>query len=125
MKALVKLAAGAQIGHGVTVDFEASRELGQPMIVVRMATSVGAAPLLDRLSKRERQVAALVADGLSNKQIAGRLFISPATVKDHVHNILSSTGLPNRAAVASAYRGHPPAETPVPRNGPSSHGTPQ
>jgi DNA-binding NarL/FixJ family response regulator len=54
---------------------------------------------------REREVAALVAEGLSNKQIAARLFISLATVKDHVHRILKKTGLPNRAAVAAACVG--------------------
>jgi non-specific serine/threonine protein kinase len=57
------------------------------------------------LSRREHEVAALVANGLSNKQIAGRLFISLATVKDHVHRILKKTNLPNRAAVAAAYVG--------------------
>ncbi|MCH7993464.1 MAG: response regulator transcription factor [Planctomycetes bacterium] len=58
------------------------------------------------LSKREREVAALVANGLSNKEIAKQLFISPATVKDHVHNILTTSGLANRTAIAAAYRGH-------------------
>ena len=108
MQELVRLADEAGIGAGVTVDFEASRVLGDPMIVVRMDQRDRPASCLDQLSKREREVAALVADGLANKQIAKALHISLATVKDHVHRILSRSGLSNRAAIASAYRGHPP-----------------
>jgi DNA-binding NarL/FixJ family response regulator len=47
-----------------------------------------------------------VAAGLSNKKIAGKLFISLATVKDHVHRILAKTSLPNRAAIAAAWCKH-------------------
>ena len=109
MQELVRLADEAGIGAGVTVDFEASRVLGDPMIVVRMNEPDRPASCLAQLSKREREVAALVADGLANKEIAKALHISLATVKDHVHRILSRSGLSNRAAIASAYRGHPPA----------------
>ncbi len=108
MGELVRLARDVQLDAGVTVDFLASRELGQPMIVLRSNAPVAAGPCLAGLSPRERQVAALLADGLSNKQIARRLFISLATVKDHVHRILVKTGLSNRAAVAAAHtRGAP------------------
>ncbi len=106
MEDLVKLAGDVGLGAGITVDFEASRELGQPMVVLRTAAAPKLAACLERLSKREREVAALVADGLSNKEIAKQLFISLATVKDHVHNILTTSGLANRTAIAAAYRGH-------------------
>jgi non-specific serine/threonine protein kinase len=53
------------------------------------------------LGKRELEVARLVADGLSNKQIAARLFISDRTVATHVGNILNKLGLNSRAQVAS------------------------
>jgi DNA-binding NarL/FixJ family response regulator len=59
---------------------------------------------LEGLSKRENQVCALIAQGKSNKQIAARLLIALATLKDHVHKILRKTGYPNRAALAVAYR---------------------
>jgi ATP/maltotriose-dependent transcriptional regulator MalT len=64
-----------------------------------VATSDGAkgAPL----GKRELEVARLVADGLSNKQIAARLFISDRTAATHVGNILNKLGLNSRAQVAS------------------------
>lgn len=57
------------------------------------------------LSSRELEVAELMADGLTNRQIARALFISVATTKDHVHAVLSKSGLANRAAVASAWHG--------------------
>jgi two-component system, NarL family, nitrate/nitrite response regulator NarL len=48
------------------------------------------------LTPREREIASLIADGLSNKQIARRLSIEPATVKNHVHNILKKLGVSRR-----------------------------
>jgi DNA-binding NarL/FixJ family response regulator len=53
------------------------------------------------LGKREAQVARLVADGLSNKQIGARLFISEHTVDSHVRNILTKLGFNSRAQVAA------------------------
>ena len=53
------------------------------------------------LGNREREVARLIADGLSNKQIAARLFISERTVATHVGNILNKLGFNSRAQVAS------------------------
>ena len=60
-------------------------------------------PLFDVLTDREREVAALVASGLGNRQIAETLFISVGTVKDHVHAILSKTDSPSRSAVAARW----------------------
>jgi DNA-binding NarL/FixJ family response regulator len=57
------------------------------------------------LTPREREVAALVAVGLTNRTIAHRLFISVATTKDHVHAILTKTGCETRAEVAAAWHG--------------------
>jgi len=45
-----------------------------------------------------------MAEGLTNAQIAGRLVVTEATFKDHVHRVLSKTGLGSRAAVAAAWR---------------------
>ena len=58
-----------------------------------------ARPQSSRLTDREREVASMVGDGLSNKEIAGMLRISPATVKNHVHNILDKLDLPSRSAI--------------------------
>jgi pimeloyl-ACP methyl ester carboxylesterase/DNA-binding CsgD family transcriptional regulator len=57
---------------------------------------------LGELSAREREVLGLVAQGLSDAQIAERLVISPHTVHRHVANILAKLGLPTRAAAAAA-----------------------
>jgi NarL family two-component system response regulator LiaR len=57
------------------------------------------------LNERERQVLALLAQGLSNKEIAERLFLSLATVKYHVRLLLSKLGASSRAeAVALAWQ---------------------
>jgi two-component system, NarL family, nitrate/nitrite response regulator NarL len=53
------------------------------------------------LTERERQVADLVARGCSNKEIARSLEIGPATVKNHVHNILDKLSVGRRAAIAT------------------------
>ncbi len=56
-----------------------------------------------RLTEREREVMMLVASGLKSGDIAGQLFLSPETVKSHVHNALSKLGAHTRAhAVAIA-----------------------
>jgi DNA-binding CsgD family transcriptional regulator len=59
---------------------------------------------LDRLgiTRREREVLALVADGRTNRQIAERLFISDRTASVHVSNILGKLGVANRAEAAVA-----------------------
>jgi len=63
-------------------------------------------PRFESLSERQYEVATLVAAGFSNRQIADTLFISPATVKDHVHAILRRTDLASRAEVAACWYGH-------------------
>jgi DNA-binding NarL/FixJ family response regulator len=61
-------------------------------------------PVLAELTEREREITRLVAEGLTNSEIAGRLVISPLTAKTHVSNILRKLGCRDRAAlVALAY----------------------
>lgn len=61
-------------------------------------------PGLD-LTEREHEVLALMVEGLNNTQIAGRLTVSPSTVKSHVSNILSKLGVASRTeAVTLALR---------------------
>jgi DNA-binding NarL/FixJ family response regulator len=61
-------------------------------------------PGLDRLTEREREVLALVAQGLSNDEIAGRLYLSPLTTKTHVSHIMTKLAARDRAQlVVIAY----------------------
>lgn len=56
------------------------------------------------LTARERQIAALIAEGLSNKEIAGRLYIEVTTVKNHVHNILEKLQVSRRGEAVARLR---------------------
>jgi DNA-binding NarL/FixJ family response regulator len=59
---------------------------------------------IDALTDREREVTGLVAAGLSNEEIAGRLFLSPATAKTHVNRAMTKLGVRDRAQlVVFAY----------------------
>jgi two-component system, NarL family, nitrate/nitrite response regulator NarL len=62
------------------------------------------ASALDTLTRREREVIELVGHGLSNRQIADRLYIQVATVKSHVHSILTKLGLDRRTEVVALLR---------------------
>ena len=102
---VVRLASALHDQHGITVDFAATPDLGQPLVVVRLPAGPSAAAPGDRLvglTPREREIAALVAAGLSNKQIAAQLHLTLGTVKHYVHQILDKTGLPGRVAIATA-----------------------
>jgi DNA-binding NarL/FixJ family response regulator len=59
-----------------------------------------------RMTKRERQITDLIAEGMSNKEIAQRLNIALYTVKSHVHNILEKLALHTRLQIAAhAHKG--------------------
>lgn len=93
----------------VEAVLEAGR--GEPRIAPRMASrmlaELSGAPAsgrldpLGELSEREREVLALLADGLRNREIAERLVVSEATVKTHVRHVLEKLRLRNRAEAAA------------------------
>jgi NarL family two-component system response regulator LiaR len=59
------------------------------------------------LTEREREVLTLMVEGLNNTQIAGKLMVSPSTIKSHVSNILAKLGVTSRTeAVTLALRNH-------------------
>ena len=78
--------------------------------MVVLGTDATAPPLL---TPREAEVVALVDRGLSNKQIAQRLHIGTATVKNHVHNILEKLHVSRRAEAAAQMRAQRSARPPM------------
>ncbi len=81
-----------RITRRLIAEFAARRDPSQPPAA------------LGDLTDREREILRLVARGLSNAEIAGRLVISPLTAKTHVSNVLRKLGCHDRAAlVALAY----------------------
>jgi DNA-binding NarL/FixJ family response regulator len=57
-----------------------------------------------RMTKREREIIPLIADGLSNKEIAQRLNVATYTVKSHVHNTLEKLALHSRLQIATFFQ---------------------
>jgi len=63
------------------------------------------APAGRTLTPQESEIARLAASGLRNKQIGERLFLSPGTVKFHLHHVFSKLGIGSRAALSDALAG--------------------
>jgi DNA-binding NarL/FixJ family response regulator len=84
-----------------------------PQVQQRLLSAASGTPSLspspaappDGLTTRELEVLRLIASGLSNREIAGQLYVSEATVKSHINRIFAKTGVRDRAqAVQYAYR---------------------
>ncbi len=87
--------------------------------IVDQAVANSTAAVLEsvQMTKREREITTLIAEGLSNKEIAQRLNIATYTVKSHVHNILEKLALHSRLQIAAhahksgaLHRPSPPPE---------------
>lgn len=63
----------------------------------------GKIDVFKELSSREKEIVALIADGLSNTQIAEKLFLADGTVRNHISTILEKTGLEHRTQIAVQY----------------------
>jgi DNA-binding NarL/FixJ family response regulator len=83
----------------------APRMAGRLLAEMRAARGRPPEPLED-LSAREREVLALLAEGLRNREIAERLVVSEATVKTHVRHVLEKLRLRNRAEAAAFAARH-------------------
>ena len=107
------LGAGvARLLNRLELDAEGQRYVGRIQAVFKGDSTAGATPSavptdqsgrVDLLSKRELEVLALLAQRLSNKEIAGQLHISPQTVKRHANTIYEKLDVHSRReAVAKA-----------------------
>jgi non-specific serine/threonine protein kinase len=97
----------AELGSAGTAASLATSEIDQPAPVDSLLAASGQADVQFDLTRREREVLALVAQRLTDPEIAARLFISPRTASSHVANLLSKLGAPNRReATGIAVRYH-------------------
>ena len=88
--------------HGREMSFERVADLASTPSVHPPSTSDDRQPPRgSQLTRREREVAELIGQGLTNPQIAERLFISPGTVRGHVEQILGKLGQTSRVQVAT------------------------
>ena len=91
------LGAIAQLMNGVSVL--------DPKVMQRMTAMMSRnnnTSLYDELTEREREIASLLVEGLSNRQIADKLFISEGTVKNYISSIYDKTGIHDRVKLVVA-----------------------
>ena len=100
-------------GTAVNSAIANSPAVNSPAVNSAAASSTAAAGPATALTQREHEVVTLLAAGLSNRDIAAKLFISPATAARHVANILAKLGFSSRSQVA-AWAAAQPASQPGP-----------
>ena len=107
--------ATAKLGAAATALREAGRTVGRnDQIGVALGLTAEPAPSQQRqhlpLTRREHEITELIAAGLTNRQIAERLFIAQRTVDTHVAHILAKLGCSNRAQVAALASARRPSD---------------
>jgi DNA-binding NarL/FixJ family response regulator len=108
---LTKDAGRVQIAGAIRAA-AAGQAVLDPQVQARLVAAAVAGPtapasteLPDGLTARESEVLVLIASGLSNREIASKLFLSEATVKSHINRLFAKTGVRDRAqAVQYAYQ---------------------
>ncbi|PBC55860.1 protein kinase [Rhodococcus sp. ACPA1] len=86
--------AGERLEHLASIEFALQKRTSEPAAPATPSAKV-------KLTPREKEVGKLVAEGLTNKEIAQRLVISPRTAEGHVDRILTKTGHRSRAQLAA------------------------
>lgn len=97
-------AAGAQMSREQAVSAALAMSASSPIQDTLVSASAS-----EPLTRREREIAQLLARGDSNRQIAEALFVSVGTVSVHVHRILQKLGLYSRQQVADWLAEQPPS----------------
>ncbi|MFJ9631689.1 ATP-binding protein [Streptomyces sp. NPDC101175] len=93
-----QLADAHGAGHLSALAGNAQRQIG-----ARRPRSAGHSPAHDALSEQERRIAQLVSRGLSNRDIASTLFLSPKTVEAHLTRIFRKLDVSSRSALVSVF----------------------
>lgn len=94
VEGLRRVAAGESLLDAEVVDRVRARMRGSSA-----EAGLAASPLA-ALTPREREIVALIAEGLSNREIGGRLFLAEKTVKNYVSGVLSKLGMQRRTQAA-------------------------
>jgi len=81
-------------------------ELAAPRQLLRYFLSQNENPKIGDLSARQREILELVVEGLSNAEIAGRLYLSESTIKQHLRAVYKVLGVRNRTEAAKLMREH-------------------
>jgi DNA-binding NarL/FixJ family response regulator len=102
---LTKDAGAEEIAHAIAAVVRGDAAI-DPAVQHHLVDAVAGRPELpDGLTPREAEVLTLIAQGLTNNEIATRLFVSEATIKSHVNHLFAKTGVHDRAqAVSYAYK---------------------
>ncbi len=111
---VMKQAAGTELVTAVRAVAAGRTYLGPEaaqQVMTRLRAQEGLTDPLAALSSQEKRVLELVGEGLTNRQIAGRMFLSEPTVKNYVSSLLGKLGMQRRsqvAALAARLSGQPP-----------------
>lgn len=93
-------AISAAMRGGAVISPGTTRRFVDRIVATRTHQGVGSQTVLDALTSREREVLTMIARGMSNREIAGRLVISELTAKTHVSRVLGKLDLSSRVQAA-------------------------
>jgi LuxR family maltose regulon positive regulatory protein len=94
-----------EYAHRLLAAFgDAPKHEGQSMMDQTSASVIRPSPVVEPLSEREVEVLALIAQGLSNREIADRLILAPSTVKVHTRNIYGKLDVHSRIQAVTRAR---------------------
>ena len=94
-----------RLREAATGEMPIATEVAKLLFAVKREPGAGGGDIHDRLTPREVEVVALVAEGASNREIGARLVLSENTVKNHIRRILEKLNLHNRAQIAAQWAG--------------------
>ena len=102
---LLKNVSASELAAAIRSAYARRMTLSSEAAQVLVNSTTQNVPARDDLTEREREVLALMVEGLNNNEIAERLIVSPSTVKFHIANIFMKLGVDNRvAAVTTALQ---------------------